>query len=627
MSGNLKDFFTKEVRIISDPEGRDIMEMAKKDNENIVSTNYNILVLGDIIDSTNVSKEDKSSLNFNITNLINCVNNKQIKYVFGNRDINKLKVLPLSELKSNDTNEFVKKFNLCNFNNQDDLIKIYNNLKLSTDLWLIPGMNHWYTFWSPEVGYGKKWDDYGYTDNKIFITRFNEIFGRDNSDGTMSAQNLLESITSELKIEGVNIDFKAFVVLIIFRLMLLKHEMPNYEKINNNNLQNLKGLLYNFFKKGLSCAYYNHEDNLYLFSHGGIPVGMIEKPHNISDYYNKIFENNNNNIIELITNYREVSNQTGGGACINITNKLDDFNNFINIKINEIFDNYININNNQIPTNEILFMLMISAPFECKKILQNVNGVKRDSSGNIIKTSTLIRKNKNNYNCNDFKDSVNISPFAAHGIKRFQDINQNLVFCDNKHIYQIFGHVPVGYSACFISYKQPNKIYKTTLINLDTSNSFANTSINDNSKTIIIFINNDLKLYSTIKLKQDKILIKSISDLKNKNFNSKKSDNNIFSSNSDIFNLICEQSVQDIMIKSNKINTSIIDISEKKKYYYHGQYNNKYHVVTYLVSGFIIALLILTDDEFTDMFRDEVVTKGDIKGGTNFIKYKLLIDL
>ena len=87
-----------EVRIISDIEGGDIDLFVNK----IDGRWYNgkIIVTGDLIDSTTRDKKLFDVLSFNIRNLIKCVTYPtKIKYVLGNRDLNKIKVFHLTTLE------------------------------------------------------------------------------------------------------------------------------------------------------------------------------------------------------------------------------------------------------------------------------------------------------------------------------------------------------------------------------------------------------------------------------------------------------------------------------------------------------------------------------------------------
>ena len=56
---------------------------------------------------------------------------------------------------------------------------------------------------------------------------------------------------------------------------------------------------------------------------------------------------------------------------------------------------------------------------------------------------------------------------------------------ENETVVQVFGHNPIGYGISFDYIQEKRSI----LINLDTTNSFANTPENNNSKLMLIFKN------------------------------------------------------------------------------------------------------------------------------------------
>jgi len=211
---------TDNIRVISDLEGFDI--------ENYFHDTSNLFVCGDILDSTLVGGtsltgnylEAKSN---NLKNILHCAANSNVRLLFGNRDLNKLKCKYLAEL--NNTGDETNKFNNGNVNLS---VESYNILKQKINkenVWNVPNMNAWYTFWA-NVGQGKNWTVYPEYKDQPFYDRFLEIFGADNAKdngGTMSAQNLLETIPHEIGIVGnADKDYKAFVVLAIFKSMLLK---------------------------------------------------------------------------------------------------------------------------------------------------------------------------------------------------------------------------------------------------------------------------------------------------------------------------------------------------------------------------------------------------------------------
>ena len=108
---------TNNIRVISDLEGFDI-EMYFHDT-------YNLFVCGDIVDSTLVTTlkgtflEAKSN---NLKNILHCACNPNVRLLFGNRDLNKLKCKFLAEL--NHTGDETAQFNNGNINLDFDLPKI-----------------------------------------------------------------------------------------------------------------------------------------------------------------------------------------------------------------------------------------------------------------------------------------------------------------------------------------------------------------------------------------------------------------------------------------------------------------------------------------------------------------------
>jgi hypothetical protein len=300
---------TDNIRVISDLEGFDI-EMYFHDT-------YNLFVCGDIVDSTLVTAlkgnflESKSN---NLKNILHCACNPNVRLLFGNRDLNKLKCKFLAEL--NETGDATAEFNNGNVNLS---IKNYEILKEKINkenVWKVPNMNAWYTFWA-NVGNGKNWTESPKYTEQPFYDRFLEIFGADNAvkdGGTMSAQNLLQTIPYEIGIQHENNDYKAFIVLAIFKSMLVKSEkkitLTNVSPIKNaETSQNFNGWLYQMYvRKGNNlCCFLDYgineekENNfMYLFSHGGLPYTLLKNPelfHEIINYLEQSSE-----LTDLLTN-------------------------------------------------------------------------------------------------------------------------------------------------------------------------------------------------------------------------------------------------------------------------------------------------------------------------------------
>jgi len=259
---------------ISDPEGYDITTL--------IDTTSNIIICGDLFDSTSTKKgipSDSIHSNLksnNLKNIRTIINNTNIKLIFGNRDLNKVKCRYLNELGGN--NELVTKFNNGNI---DLSISTYQDLKkiLSKEPWKIDSMNEWYTFWAKDVGSKKDWTSKTDYTSQPFFARFTEIFGGDNVKGTMSADNLLYTIPYEIGINSKDEDYNAFLVLAIFKSMLLNEYIKTEEPINGiTNSSAVKGWLYNLFtsSKNQSCLISKNANKVFLYSHGGITKSLLD---------------------------------------------------------------------------------------------------------------------------------------------------------------------------------------------------------------------------------------------------------------------------------------------------------------------------------------------------------------
>jgi hypothetical protein len=497
MAGDISKFLnSNEVRVISDVEGASLYNYITKFNEQGQRYNGNIIITGDIIDSTSPPGNPPAfeSLSFNIRNLISCYRNPKIIYVLGNRDINKIKVYHLTTLKIVQTLNKQQKIIINEFNNgfinsMGRLQIVYQNLKSLFENNMIvynSKMNNWYTFWSPGLGSerARKWQDdveYNFTP---FYKRFLDIFGADNAIGTMSAGNLLQTIPTELGINGDD-DYKAFIVLYVFRIMLMKSTtLPNYIY---NNLFSLRGLLYNFYMKGNGILYgFTKDRKLLVFSHGGIPSYFSES-------YFRMLEQK----IRMPNFYKYVSDakealQLGpqsGGFITNSQQLITNINSFnllfkkhiMNV-LNEIITPKINK-----PTYSMLFLLIVSSPFDCNNF------------------SRLIRKS---VDCMSLQPSSTIGPIVS-GIRELYKYPLSLIDID---LIQIFGHVPIGIGASIFEFSE-KRSNKSTLINLDTSNTFKHLPDNINlAKTMLTYDNGLISIYSYLNLNIQSLAGKLISE-------------------------------------------------------------------------------------------------------------------
>jgi hypothetical protein len=529
--------------VISDPEGFSIKEIyedhIKKASgdlgllANDTSGSTKLYICGDILDSTKTNLDD-SKLNLKSHNLRNIkliLDNPNIILLFGNRDLNKIKTKFLCELDkttttttTTDIDNFNKGMIGLDYSTYDKLKKdlIQKSANSSANIWTAK-MKNWYPFWNPNAKRhlnegNRAWSTEPVYTNDPFLARFNVIFGPDTRVGTMSAQNLLHTIFLELcemftKFDKskTNDDYKAYLVLAIFRSMVLKADSYNTNIDKNINTEQItselfKGWLYKLYtdeKNNVaecleSCCNTDHcgiislcetctncHKNIVLLSHGGIPEQLIEsfkaeaKPNKLDEL--KIWLNDKTD-----GKLTDPSKEKYGGFINNSSNK--------------------NIYNNQ--------------KSEFKTYITMMNKIFKDSVKNVLKIDQMPKPDKDmlfllitaaetNIQTDDFTfNSKLYSPIVSG----FEEMRKNHFFIEQTTLYQVFGHKPVGYAATVDLFNHNDgkatststaKANITYHITLDTSNTFVGTSthnITEKDMSFNCFYINDklFKVYSKI---------------------------------------------------------------------------------------------------------------------------------
>jgi hypothetical protein len=478
---------TSNTVVISDLEGFDISK-----SFNPTQTYRELVLNGDILDSTflgplGVRLENKS---YNLRNIIAALENPRITNILGNRDINKIKCKYLCKLNGSKTQ-------IENFNNGEiDLsIKTYRIILSeidSSETWKISNMNAWYTFWNGGVGKGKNWSALPDYLTNPFLIRFYEIFGVDNgveNGGTMSAPNLLNTIFYEYKIlnnlstinnESETNDYKAYVVLAIFKSMLINSNI-SIETFSNNS-SNFKGLLSNLFKKSIVCKYLEINNRLFLLSHGGITKTLINSYIDSEDNIIKKIKNTletNNNLRNILTSSKTFWSSMKGGYYNSNTDispvpkeKLIECLNYVNEEfeqsINEILDGPDELVEGK-PNVNILFLLMMSAPFNCQNFFNKVDNTK------------FV------FECGNISNTELVSPI----LPGYRNVRKEFFLINGIQVIQVFGHQPVGYCGTIDLFTNPSGIINSYAVITDFSNTFANSNINQGNSTSCFIINND----------------------------------------------------------------------------------------------------------------------------------------
>jgi hypothetical protein len=312
-------FDKKKTIVIGNPEGLDIVNIIKKSGGNIDLDNDNIIVLGNITDSTfsknpilekEIGEDDQTKLqsyykriienkSFNSANTEFCTKDN-VLFIFGNREIDKIKIKQLVELESD------------NYNSIDEYIEKKNKDKYN---FKIKNINSFYPFW---VKYYFT-DPYKIPTDYKFLRRFKKIFK------AIDAEMLLFTIYYELNEKNAEIldELSKLAISYFYQITELVKpgkvkkpteltgDDPTRKFINLETLEKLdylayflfkyfyeqlskEGNLYNLLLKGEFVFTLKVNDKYYIFSHGGIPRIMAKK---ISVEKLELFTNKNTKIL------------------------------------------------------------------------------------------------------------------------------------------------------------------------------------------------------------------------------------------------------------------------------------------------------------------------------------------
>jgi UDP-2,3-diacylglucosamine pyrophosphatase LpxH len=639
-----------------------------------------IYVCGDLLDSTTSSttpidftKNDFADFlkykSNNIYNIMKASLDPKVKYIFGNRDLNKVKCRNLCKLKE-DPNNLVYQFNNGNIELDN---RTYNKLKdyllgkklNQRELWNIKSNNAWYPFWNgriateaPGVNVGdlptKDWGKPDKIDkqveNKPFLMRFYDIFGPENTstlDGSMNAKNILYAIPSELgyitnnNIDVNNEDYYAFIVLAIYRSMLLTNNsvikmIKNFDEINNSN--QVKGILINLFKKGEASMVVEDNNNVFLLSHGGIPLSVLSQFEKLnfdkginSDLYNYLvdasllWENRNNN-----NKPSERDSQIKGDNVITLDylkNQISKLNNIFKESIKDV----VNSNDNDVkPSKGLLLLLMMTAPFNCLQFLDKIDSSKlkianRQLGGDDNEIIKIKNEMCNLFGINQFNSDFVTPVMSGLGQVR---LGYFVLQDSSKTLYQIFGHKSYGYAITIDKQieKDQNSVVRTTiLMNLDIVNTF-NASLYANfikpNKVFMQYKNGKINTYSNILLNEDYIKkettrnILKVNEYQQNNTSklndsiSKDKETNkffdqiIYSNGVNLYDsFYINNDLNNIQILTDLDRVREINYNSKvNSIYYHGRLNNNYVFSVHSNNGSVFAknLYILNEADFTN---------------------------
>lgn len=456
-----------------------------------IKINYDteeLIICGDILDSTiktrNIVPNILKLKSNNIKTIYDIVTNPNIFLTFGNRDLNKIKVGPLTELcyegKDETSRILIDKFNKGELEKLDKMT-YFSILAIVKKGWC-QNMSNWYPFWSDVKDKLDYWKDdvlepKGTLKDGIierpylfFERRFYKIFGTDPAVGTMGADNLLQTIPIELGLYEESLpDYNAFVVLAVFKSMLQKVSFNDRDRKLHNLLYNhnlspvisqsiFKGLLYTLFIDDKNNMIITRKDsaNTYLFSHGGVNSEIIER--NTLQELDLMLNNPiSKEFIEKITD----ATQIGGyykNTTVDIDKPIQNFNFKMKEVLNRIFDEDYKVLKK--PSSNILFVLLSTSSSNCESIY-----------------SKILSKEEAEVKCKELGILNSSFRSTMAGIKELR--SKNKIFYNGTNgtkLFNIFGHNPNGFGPTVDLFE--NGTNKTYLVNLDNSNTFLSSSIN-----------------------------------------------------------------------------------------------------------------------------------------------------
>jgi len=339
---------------------------------------------------------------------------------------------------------------------------------------------------------------------------------------------------------------------------------------------------------------------MYLFSHGGVSNNII-----FDNTLVKLEEalKKSTQLKEKLTNAQNI--QSGGYyktesksklKSDEIEGRITSFNQKIKNTIKAIFDEYQTENHTHlIPSDNMLLLLIASAPFDCISYINKIKGNQSICSNlDILNTSSYLTS-------------------TMAGIKNLR--KQKSMFYKQGNLYNIFGHDPNGFFSTIDLFE--NGASKTYLINLDTSNTFLSTKdIAKTNKTssYLRIDDKDVSIHSNVNIKAgeteiliDQNPIKSLetsddsANLKIISFTNEATKNSFITGG--LSNILINSKVND------ELNGHIRRIGENENIFYHGFLSKdkvKYILLTYNRPPkhpiYPRCLVVLSQTDFNNIF-------------------------
>lgn len=481
------------------------------------------------------------------------------RYVVGNRDINKIKLVQLLNFvdntqwwrhKDDDIPKTTKKWATINsvwteLNLNDMYIDIVSKLIIdnmnNNNIWEAKTMVNYVPFWSklPDE-LSKNWHENGEFIRPMTTlhNRFIRIFDTDTKLGTMTAGYILTGIPNELfkenigtvikgiesklhkldisKIIKIDLEIQSALVFTIFMRMLDKSlYKPNVNKnMKFTDKTDIDGYLWKYLSQASPALYANNiNKEFFLFSHGGITNSFLKQ-----DSLTLLTAIDIKGWIDILKSKTEEQLK---GTDIDETTQIA----FINIKINNYNTQYQKILQlcfaNPKFNKELMILLAISAPAENNNLLRD-------------------------------KYKYLTSSYSPIQPKRPKESNLTITGSSTK-IYNIWGHASVSFGYGFKKVAENMYYISTDFSTSLYKDKICTPNYNENNLNLFIAYNNDtqdffLNLNGTIYINNSFV----INTDKNKD---KKTDQPIFYDNTNINTILSSEAKEyQVLVIDNIMN-------------------------------------------------------------------------
>ena len=493
-----------KVRIISDFEGKIPFDLYTKISRSIADERF--IYCGDIADYTTMTTiEIDDPDRYKFIKFITFINNNPSKfaYVFGNRDLCKIKVLQLVVFKDQENKWWrgTKPKDVLNgqnysLNNEDILEISKLLLKENKPDWLFEDLTFFYPFSgnpNPSINEWKGWIS---AERKLTLyERYLAIFGTSPKDGFMSAANTIIGIALELGL--LRNEIEVYMQEINLPVETTKSEnffnaanklaalvFTVYARILDPELSkkkkwNFDGSLYEYFTNGNIVLYaFDNNDKkdstkLYLFSHGGVHSNFKK------DLMSTIGENTlfwkavDEKMKDIILSKKKtkalnISQTPQTGGQIDSVDDLDYFNKMVKTYINLSFDEFIKGYEDNTKVSHNL------------QLVSSLAGFSGTFSEDDLKKEVFQGKDIKYW-------SIENSTVLSGYYEIMKDEGKIFRTENSLEIYNIMGHRPIGHGYGFSISPNGSKIICT-----DFSNSFSSLPLTDfNRNTFTLFLQNN----------------------------------------------------------------------------------------------------------------------------------------